>query len=281
VRRIPLIAIVVACIVMLGLLPTRWIAPLTSDLSSIVWVPLSPVAHGTTIIRLWLRPGKAPLAAADAAVLVERDYYRGLWHAEQIRSQEFERKLSAYEIASGAGQRGGAIRLAAANVLTRTPGAGGLALKINAGSQQGISAGDVAVVDGDGLVGRIAPEVGAVSSTVLSIANRSIGRIDGYVVPADQEKAKRPAVIAIQILPDGKGELRGDIDLGSPVRPGDIVRVKDPSWPLGAQGMRLGIVSEIRRKDTQPLRGEVIIRPAVDPATVGELVVKISVVSKP
>lgn len=280
-RRIPLIALVVACIVMLGLLPTRWIAPLTSDLSSIVWVPLSPLAHGTTIIRLWLRPGKAPPAAADAAVLVERDYYRGLWHGEQIRSQELERKLSAYEIASGASQRGDAIRLAAANVLTRTPGAGGLALKINAGSQQGISAGDVAVVDGDGLVGRIAPEVGAVSSTVLSIANRSIGRIDGYVVPADQEKAKRPAVIAIQILPDGKGELRGDIDLGSPVRPGDIVRVKDPSWPPGAQGMRLGIVSEIRRKDTQPLRGEVIIRPAVDPATVGELIVKISAGLKP
>lgn len=280
-RRIPLIALVVASIVMLGLLPTRWIAPLTSDLSSIVWVPLSPLAHGTTSIRLWLRPGKAPLVAADATVVVERDYYRGLWHAEQIRSQALERKLTAYEIASGASQRGDSIRLAAANVLTRTPGAGGLALKINAGSQQGIAAGDVAIVEGDGVVGRIAPEVGAVSSTVLSIANRSIGRIDAYVVPADQEKSKRPAVIAIQVLPDGKGELRGDIDLGSPVRSGDIVRIKDPAWPTGAQGMRLGIVSEIRRKDAQPLRGEVIIRPAVDPATVGELVVKISAGSTP
>ena len=68
-------------------------------------------------------------------------------------------------------------------MLSRTPGAGGVALKLNVGTQQGIAAGDIAIVDGDAIVGRIAPEVGAVSSTVLSVGNRAIGRIDGYVVP--------------------------------------------------------------------------------------------------
>jgi cell shape-determining protein MreC len=166
-------------------------------------------------------------------------------------------------------------------VLSRTPGSGGVALKLNVGNQQGIAAGDIAIVDGDAIVGRIAPEVGAVSSTVLSVGNRALGRIDGYVVPADQEKSKRPQVIAVQLLPDGKGDLRGDIDLRSPARTGDIVRVKDPAWPAGAQGMRLGVVVEIKRKDAQPLRGEVIVRPAVDPNMVGELVVKLSQGTQP
>ncbi len=266
---------------MLGLAPTRWIAPLTGDLSAVLWVPLSPLAHGATSMRLWLRPRVALRTESDGAIEADRDYYRGLWHAEQIRVQELEKKLSAYEVTSGGNAQSGTVRLAAANVLSRTPGSGGIALKINAGSQQGISPGDVAIVGGDGVVGRIAPEVGAVTSTVLSIANRSIGRMDGYVVPADQEKSKRPQVIMVQLLPDGRGALRGDIDLGTSVRAGDLVRMKDPSWPSGAQGMRIGVVTEIKRKDEQPLRGEIIVRPAVDPAVVGELVVKLSAGQRP
>ncbi|MDA0214171.1 MAG: hypothetical protein O2875_02270 [Planctomycetota bacterium] len=280
-RRIPPIALVVAFVVMLGLLPTRWIAPLTGDLSSILWVPLSPIAHGATAMRLWLRPPKVTTTEGDGSISADRDYYRGLWHAEQILVQELEKKLSAYEVISGASKRAGAVRLAAANVLSRTTGAGGAALKLNVGTQQGISAGDVAIVDGDAIVGRIAAEVGAVSSTVISIANRSIGRIVGYIVPADQEKSKRPQSIVVQLMPDAKGNLRGDIDLGSAARPGDVVRVKDPGWPDGAQGMRLGVVMEIKRKDEQPLRGEIVVRPAVDPNMVGELVVKLSQSSQP
>ncbi len=57
--------------------------------------------------------------------------------------------------------------------------------------------------------------------------------------------------------------------------------MKDPSWPSGAQGMRIGVVTEIKRKDEQPLRGEIIVRPAVDPAVVGELVVKLSAGQRP
>jgi hypothetical protein len=38
---------------------------------------------------------------------------------------------------------------------------------------------------------------------------------------------------------------------------------------------------EIKRKDAQPLRGEVIVRPAADPNMVGELVVKLSQGTQP
>lgn len=249
---------------------------MTGDLSSVLWVPLSPLSHGATAMRLWLRPRPVTPSTDEATAVAERDYYRGLWHADRIRIEQLEKTLRRYEVTVGLSSNVGTIRLASAHVIARTPGSGGVALKVNAGAQHGISAGDVAVVDGDALVGRIAPEVGAVTSVILSISDRSVGRFDAYIVPAAQERSNRPAVISVQLLPDGSGNLRGDIDLASEVRPGDLVRLKDSMWPAGAQGMRVGVVSEVKRKDSQPLRGEVSVRPAIDPAVVGEIVIKLA-----
>ncbi len=276
VRRIPPLALVVTLIVLLGLCPTRWIAPLTGDLSSVLWVPLSPLSHGATAARLWLRPRPNTPSIDEATAVAEREYYRGLWHAERIQTELLEKKLRLYEVTVGGASRGVAVRLASANVISRTPGSGGLALKVNVGSQHGIAAGDIAVVDGDAIVGRVAPEVGAVTSVVVSMADRSVGRFDAYIVPAAQEKSNRPQVIPVQLIGDGTGQVRGDIDLPSGVRPGDLVRLKDSQWPRGAQGMRVGVVTEVKRKDAQPLRGEVFVQPAIDPAMVGELVLKLS-----
>ncbi len=212
----------------------------------------------------------------ESALQADRDLYRGLWHAEQTRVQELESKLRAYEVVAGSGSHRQEVRLAAANVVSMSSDGGGVALRLNAGTLQGVSPGDAAIFGGDGLVGRIAPEVGTVSSTVLCVSSRAFGRIDAYAVPADQERAKRPVVIALQLLPDGRGALRSDVDLGTALRAGDIVRVKDSTWSSGAQGMRLGVVVEVRPKDAQPLRGEVIVRPAIDPASVSEVIIKLS-----
>lgn len=280
-RRIPPLALVVTFIVLLGLCPTRWIAPLTADLSSVLWVPLSPLSHGATSMRLWLRPRQITPSPDETSAVAERDYYRGLWHAERIRIEELEKKLQLYELTGRHSSSAGTIRLASANVIARTPGSGGLALKVNAGTQQGVAPGDVAIVDGDALVGRVAPEVGAVTSVVLSIADRSVGRFDAYIVPKAEERSNRQTRVAVQLLPDGSGNLRGDIDLSSAIREGDIVRFRDASWPTGAQGMRIGAVVALRRKDAQPLRGEVFVQPAVDPAVVGEIVIKLAGATQP
>jgi len=275
VRRIPPIVIAVAFVMLLGLVPARWVAPWSSDLSAVVWVPLSPLAHAGTSIRLWLRPGNAASREADASVVEERDRYRGLWHAEQIKVQELEKRLRAYEVAAKT-SRGGDAKFAAASVLTRSASGGGFALKLNCGSRQGIAAGDVVLFGGDAIAGRIAPDVGNVTSTVMSVADRASGRVDAYITPAAQEGAKRTEPISVQIVPDGRGQLRADIDLGSAVAAGDMVRVRDQAWPQGAQGMRIGVVREVRRKDAQPLRGEAIIDPVVDGSSVGEVVVRVS-----
>lgn len=266
---------------LLGLCPTRWIAPLTGDLSSVLWVPLSPLSHGATAMRLWLRPRPITPSTDESTAVAERDYYRGLWHAERIRIEALEKKLRMYEVTVGRSSTAESVRLSSANVIARTPGSGGLALKVNAGSQQGVSPGDIAIIDGDALVGRIAPEVGTVTSVILSIADRSVGRFDAYIVPAAEERSNRQTRISVQLLADGSGNLRGDIDLPSAVRPGDIVRFRDGAWPMGAQGMRIGAVLAVPRKDAQPLRGEVIVQPAVDPAVVGEVVIKLAGAPQP
>lgn len=280
-RRIPPLALVVSLVVLLGLCPTRWIAPLTGDLSAVVWVPLAPLSHAATTVRLWLRPRPAATTGDDATAAVERDYYRGLWHAERIQTEALEKKLSLYERTIGPPSSGGAVRLASATVIGRIAGSGGVALRVNVGSQHGVTAGDVAVIDGDALVGRLAPEVAAVSSLVISIADRSIGRFDGYITPAAQERSHRPSALAVQLLPDGSGSLRADVDLSAAVSVGDAVRLKDASWPPGAQGMRVGRVTEVRRKDAQPLRGEVVVQPTTDPALIGEVVIKLSAEKRP
>jgi len=275
VRRIPPIVIAVACVMLLGVMPARWVAPWSSDLSAVLWVPLAPLAHAGTSARVWLRPGERVSPEVDAGVVEERDRYRGLWHAEQIRVQDLEKRLRAYEVAAK-NSRDGSARFAAASVLTRSSSGGGFALRLNCGSRQGIAAGDVVLFGGDAIAGRIAPDVGSVTSTVMTVTDRASGRVDGYVTPAAQEGAKRSEMIAVQIVPDGRGQLRADIDLGSAVAPGDAVRVRDPAWPQGAQGMRIGIVREVRRKDAQPLRGEALIDPVVDGASVGEVVVRVA-----
>jgi len=275
VRRIPPIVIAVAFVMLLGVVPARWVAPWSSDLSAVLWVPLSPLAHAGTSVRLWLRPGNGASREADASVVEERDRFRGLWHSEQIKVQELEKRLRAYEVAAKTSRDGNA-RFAAASVLTRSASGGGFALKLNCGSRLGVAAGDVVLFGGDAIAGRIAPEVGVVTSTVVSVADRASGRVDAYITPAAQEGAKRAESISVQAVPDGRGQLRADIDLGSAVAPGDMVRVRDAAWPQSAQGMRIGVVREVRRKDAQPLRGEAIIDPAVDGASVGEVVVRVS-----
>lgn len=259
----------------MSFMPTAWVAGLTGDLSSILWVPLSPLSHAATSLRVWMRPEAVAASQGEQALLVDRDLYRGLWHAQMLKVEELERRVAQYEATAAVSPGSQPTPMVAVDVLTRTASTGASALKINAGKRSGIAPGDVVVIPGDAIVGRISPEVGEISAFVTCLANPGIGRMDAIIVPASEERARRPKTIAVQLTPDA-GMLRGDIDLSTAARAGDVVRLSDRTWPAGAQGLRLGVIREVRRKDSQPLRGEVIVEPAVDPATVSSLIVKLS-----
>lgn len=274
-RSLPPTALAIAAVVMMSLMPTSWVASFAGDLSSILWVPLSPISHAATAARVWMRPQPVAASEGEQKLIEERDYYRGLWHSQLQRVKELEQRIGQYEMTAAMAPGAHADPMVAVDVLSRTGGSGSTSLKINAGRRSGIAAGDVVVIPGDAIVGRIASEVGEITSFVSCLANSGGGRIDAIIIPASQERSKNPRGVPVQLAPDS-GALRGDIELAGEARAGDVVRLADRTWPPGAQGLRIGIVTEVRRKDSQPLRGEVVVVPIVDSATVGSLIVKLT-----
>ncbi|MBU3729768.1 MAG: hypothetical protein FGM37_11070 [Phycisphaerales bacterium] len=129
-------------------------------------------------------------------------------------------------------------------------------------------------MQGDALVGRIAPDVLARQCVLVPLTDRSVGRIDATVIgSADDARGIVSAGTPVQLVARG-ATLVGDIDLDAGVRPGDVVRLSDAGWAPGARGMRVGTVIDVRRKDEQPLRGMVEVKPAVDLERMSEVIVK-------
>ena len=257
-----------------AVLPTAWVAPVTSALAQVVWIPMAPVAWAGNAARQWLRPSVSD-ASGDAATLrSERDLFRGLYHDERQRAEELQARLDALDVTARIDRATGApVGYASARVTAVLPRGG---VRLSIGAREGVQAGDCAVVKGDALVGRIAPDVAARQCVLVPLTDRSIGRIDAVVVPASADA--RGAVsggIPVQLV--ARGELlAGDIDLDAGVRAGDVVRLSDAGWPRGARGMRLGTVTDVRRKDEQPLRGMVEVAPIADPGRVSEVIVKVT-----
>lgn len=257
-----------------SLLPTAWVAPVTSALAQVAWIPLAPVAWAGTGARHWLRPSVAE-PSADALMLKdERDRFRGLYHQERQRADDLQARLDALDVTSRLDRMSGAsVGYASARVVALLPRGG---LRLSVGAREGVQPGDCAVVQGDALVGRIAPDVTSRQSVLVPLTDRSIGRIDAVVIPAsDDARGIVTGGTPVQLVARGDS-LVGDIDLEAGVRAGDVVRLSDAGWHAGARGMRLGSVREVRRKDEQPLRGMVDVAPAVDPARVSEVVVKVT-----
>lgn len=255
-----------------SLLPTAWVAPVTSVLAQVAWIPLAPVAWAGSGARHWLRPTVPELAGDARELRDERDRFRGLYHEERQRAEALQARLDAMDITARLDRASGSsVTYASARVVAVLPRGG---LRLSVGAREGVQPGDCAVVQGDALVGRIAPEVSSRQCVLIPLTDRSLGRIDALVVPA-AEDARGIVTGAIPVQLQARGDaLVGDIDLSVGARPGDVVRLADASWQSGARGMRIGVVLDVRRKDEQPLRGMVEVRPAVDPARVSEVVVK-------
>jgi hypothetical protein len=255
-----------------SLMPTGWVAPVTSMLAQVAWIPLAPVAWVGTGARHWLRPSVPETAGDSATLRDERDRFRGLYHQERSRADDLQARLDAMDVTVRLDRAAGAsVSYASAKVLVVLPRGG---VRLSVGAREGVQPGDCAVVRGDALVGRIAPDVTARQSVLVPLTDRSIGRLDAVVIPeAGDARGLVTGGTPVQLV--ARGELLvGDIDLEAGVRVGDIVRLTDAAWPDGARGMRVGTVRDVRRKDEQPLRGVVEVQPAADPARVAEVVVK-------
>ena len=273
-------AVAVCLALVLSLLPTRIVGGVVADVSGVLMAMLNPPAHVLQLVREWLRPPLHAQGPDDPVVrelLRERDTYRSQWHAARQEVLELERKLDQL----GAIRRSdpsGAWRLVDAAVGMAPPASGQGIISLLAGTALGISAGDVAVVRGDLIAGRVGPSPDRLTSTLLPIGHPALGRIDASIVIDESGPGRR---MPVQLEASGGGRLSCDVALDGGVTPGMVVRLRDAGWPKGAQGMVLGTVVEVGRKDQQPLRGRALIVPAIDARNLAEVTIKATGQVKP
>lgn len=266
-------AVAVALTLALSLTPTRIVGGTLVDLSGVVTALLNPPAHMLQLVREWLRPpqhARGPDDPVMRELVRERDTYRSQWHAARQEVLDLERKLDQF----GAIRRAdpsGAWRLVDAAVGMSTPAPGGGVVTLMTGTALGVVAGDVAIVRGDLVAGRIGPSPERRTCTLVPIGHAGLGRIDASIVVDEAGQGRR---LPVQLEAVGGGRLACDVALDAGIRPGMTVRLRDATWPKGAQGMVLGTVAEVGRKDQQPLRGRAIVVPAIDVRTLAEVTIK-------
>lgn len=268
--------VVTLVLAVLALLPPAWLTPWSGDVASIVALPVRPLEWAFARVRRALRP--APEVADGDARLREltddREHYRSLWFGERLRSAELEQRLEAVEEARRL-DRTSARPVSAFVLALAGPGSG--MLRIDAGVEAGITAGDPVVVRGDVLVGRVVGEPGERRSTVAPITDPSNGRLDALVEPGSRAGARADstaAFVPVQLAPVTGGRFAGEMAAGSGVGVGDVVRLADRTWKRAAQGTRLGVIRSMKPLDQNPLRLRIEVEPEGDATRAGVVVVK-------
>lgn len=268
--------IVVAALLVTALLPLRWLW-WVSDVAAIVALPLAPLNDGSNALRAWLRPGDDPLrgaSASEAQLRIELDTYRALWHGERLANEELLQRLEDARLAEQF-HRGSIFDPIRADVVGRRPDGRRGPLRINVGASAGVAAGDVAVFRGAHIVGRVMPEVDRLTSLLLPIHDPGIGRLHAAVWKEPEPDVPNPGVVRVLLTPEGDGTFSADAAQDSGVRLGDQVVLDDPDWPDTARGMIVGLVDAIDRRDDQPLRVRLRVRPLYDLHELRSVVVKV------
>ncbi|MEE8155533.1 MAG: rod shape-determining protein MreC [Phycisphaerales bacterium] len=269
--------VAIAFIGILAILPNRWLRPWTSDLAAVVNVPLEPFEYAGTKIRQWIRPTPDPLSVETEQVqrlIEDRDEVHALYRAAQLRVEALEQEISELQDAQRF-HRGGNITPVFAHVTGRSPGRGGGPLRLRAGTREGVTPNTIAVYRGVHLIGHVTNDVRHLSSRLLPLTDRAARWVTGIILSADDPTAPISDAPRVDLKPLGNGTLSGEIERARDVRPGDLVRLADPSWPDSAQGMIIGYVKSVAHKDDDPLRDAVVVEPRYLAADLDAVTLKI------
>jgi len=254
----------------LALAPTRatWWVEWFVDPVMFVAAPLS---DGAAWVSRQLRPARSRTLPDDpdlAALAVERDRAQ----LEALRAQQ---RVAELEELIEQLQGGLAlapelpVRTFEARVVGSFAGTPTGTMVVRAGADRGvIEQESVAAAYGVHLVGRVV-QVGATTSRVLPVTSRDAGRVLGVVTVGDSQRFECSLVGA------GKGTLEGDLARDAVgVEPGQIVRVRDESWPEAAQMLILGRIELVAEKENAPLRLRVVVRPDLELERVRRVVIR-------
>lgn len=265
----------VALLAGLSLLPARWSGWLSGVREPALAV-LTPAAAPARWVGRMIRPAQERASLGDPAVAEierERDHFQTLW-------RQSEQKVGELEALVGELQQGRVLHagLDLAQVVAPIVGAAtdltDGTLQARGGRDRGVSKNSVAVVQGVQLVGRVV-EVHATTSFIRPVTMWSPSGREVYlraVVDVGQS-APVASLPMCQLTAQSDGSLRGELDADARgVEVGQVVRLRDSSWPPAAQMKVLGRVVEVKPKETQPLRKMVTVRPEMDLRRVSQVV---------
>ena len=258
--------------VMLSVFPTRWLG-WVGEVSSIVRLPVAPLDDLGNSAARWLRPPAETHAALDpqSRELVlnleeQRDRFERLYHAAQQHAADLQQQLQQLQQVP-VDTLNVPVTLLRAQITTRHPNQPNGPVQLNRGARHGVETGAIAVAQGVHLIGRIS-DVTTVSSSLHPLTHSATGLIRAAIFPADGETAEVAEAARVALRAVGNGTFVGDVSREYPVRVGDIARLFDAAWPASAQAMIVGAVVDVRTKDNQPLRREVVVQPRF---TVGQI----------
>ncbi len=265
-RRTPIAFLAaVGLTVFVSLLPTRWLG-WVSDVSSIVRLPVAPLGDLGNSAAHWFRQPATAHSELDPITrdLVndleqQRDQYERLYYAADQRVAELEEQLQQLQQVP-VEMLNTPVTLLRAQITTRHPNQSNGPVQLNRGTRHGVKRNAIAVYQGVHLIGRIA-DVSNVSCSLHQLTNSATGLIRAAIFPSGVEAATAHETARVALRPVGDGTFVGDVAQEHQVQQGDSVRLFDPAWPIGAQAMVIGTVTEVRNKDDQPLRNEVVVTP--------------------
>jgi cell shape-determining protein MreC len=276
-RRLPHFGIVVGlCMLIALLVPARSQLPLTTPLAALVEFVVTPISGPANRLVRWLRPVPTPPSSAELGVLQQENaLLKTQLLAIQSDNSRLRELLEQQRVLVGSGPAG-LDQLPAAVVATSSDLASP-ALTVRAGQREGVEVGTVATVDFVHLFGRVA-SVRARTSTIIPITAKGSEQMSAVVTLGNGR------TLLTQLAASGDGSLVGLLEdqrdaSNQAVLPavGNDVRLADTSrWPRDAQMLLIGKVVSIGPAPAQPLRSQIVVRPAPgDLARVREVVLRI------
>lgn len=266
-RTPPAFIIAVFITFVLSLFPTRWLG-WVGDVSSIVRLPVAPLGDLGNSAAHWMRPPAERHAELDptARELVttleeQRDRYERLYHAAVSHATELEQQLQELQQVP-VESLNIPVTLLRAQITTRHPNQPNGPVQLNRGSRHGVERGAIAVYQGVHMVGRVA-DISNVSCSLHPMTHSATGLIRAaiFTTGGEREDATAADAARVALRATGDGEFIGDVSQDYPVQVGDTARLFDSAWPASAQAMIIGSVIDVRTKDRQPLRNEIVVQP--------------------
>jgi cell shape-determining protein MreC len=255
----------------LAMTPSRWTQWAGRFAEPVAFV-VQPIAHPMMKFTRWMLPTPGERTGDDPQLrelIRQREESELALRQAQLRISQLERQVR--DLQSGAPVAPGAhVRQLWAPVTARSSTLSDGVIRIGVGKADQVEPeASVATARGVYLVGRVV-EVEARTSWVLPFNHPKAGHIEAVVMNGSTLAES----FGCQLRGRGDGKLEGDLVAEAiGIQTGQLVRLRDESWPIAAQMLVLGRVVEVSSKENNRL--VIVVEPDIAPDRVSEVVLRI------